>query len=45
MAPVADTPIIEHIFGLLAEHGVDEVHVNVHYLATPSSRPTARNPR
>ena len=33
MAPVADTPIIEHIFGLLAEHGVDEVHVNVHYLA------------
>ena len=33
MAPVVDTPIIEHIFGLLASHGVEEVHVNVHYLA------------
>lgn len=33
MAPVVDTPIIEHIFGLLARHGVEEVHVNVHYLA------------
>ena len=33
MAPVVDTPIIEHIFGLLAGHGVDEVHVNIHYLA------------
>ncbi len=33
MAPVVDTPIIEHIFGLLATHGVDEVYVNVHYLA------------
>src|SRR3712207_7652509 len=33
MAPVVDTPIIEHIFGLLATHGVEEVHVNVHYLA------------
>jgi mannose-1-phosphate guanylyltransferase len=33
MAPVVDTPIIEHIFGLLASHGVDEVNVNVHYLA------------
>ncbi len=33
MAPVADTPIIEHIFSLLATHGVREVHVNVHYLA------------
>jgi mannose-1-phosphate guanylyltransferase len=33
MAPVVDTPIIEHIFGLLARHGVGEVHVNVHYLA------------
>ena len=33
MAPVVDTPIIEHIFDLLAAHGVDEVHVNVHYLA------------
>jgi mannose-1-phosphate guanylyltransferase len=33
MAPVADTPIIEHIFDLLATHGVREVHVNVHYLA------------
>ena len=33
MAPVADTPIIEHIFFLLATHGVREVYVNVHYLA------------
>ncbi len=33
MAPVVDTPIIEHIFDLLAGHGVREVHVNVHYLA------------
>jgi NDP-sugar pyrophosphorylase family protein len=33
MAPVVDTPIIEHIFGLLASHGIDEVHVNIHYLA------------
>src|ERR687893_251495 len=33
MAPVVDTPIIEHIFDLLATHGTEEVHVNVHYLA------------
>src|SRR5918999_796206 len=33
MAPIVDTPIIEHIFGLLARHGVEEVNVNVHYLA------------
>ncbi len=33
LAPVVDTPIIGHIFGLLAAHGIDEVHVNVHYLA------------
>ncbi len=33
LAPVVDTPIIGHIFGLLAKHGVDEVHVNIHYLA------------
>src|SRR5918995_2829266 len=33
MAPVVDTPIIEHIFDLLATHGVKEVHVNVYYLA------------
>lgn len=33
MAPVVDTPLIEHIFDLLAAHGVEEVHVNVHYLA------------
>lgn len=33
MAPIVDTPIIEHIFSLLATHDVDEVHVNVHYLA------------
>ena len=33
MAPVVNTPIIEHIFDLLAGHGIEEVHVNVHYLA------------
>ncbi|MDN5697323.1 MAG: NDP-sugar synthase [Rubrobacter sp.] len=33
MAPVVDTPIIEHIFALLAGHGVGEAHVNVSYLA------------
>lgn len=33
MAPVVDRPIIEHIFELLASHGVKEVHANVFYLA------------
>src|SRR3712207_4328643 len=33
LAPVVDTPIMGHIFGLLARHGIDEVHVNIHYLA------------
>jgi NDP-sugar pyrophosphorylase family protein len=33
MAPVVDTPIIEHIFGLLSRRGIEEVHVNVYYLA------------
>ena len=33
MAPVAGKPIIQHIFEVLVEAGVDEVHVNVHYLA------------
>lgn len=33
MAPVVDTPIIEHIFDLLADHGIEEVNVNIHYLA------------
>lgn len=33
LAPVVDTPIIGHIFGLLAGHGVEEVHVNIYYLA------------
>ena len=33
MAPVVDTPIIEHIFDLLASHGAEKVYVNVHYLA------------
>jgi mannose-1-phosphate guanylyltransferase len=33
MAPVVDTPIIHHIFNLLARHGVSEARVNVHYLA------------
>ena len=33
MAPVAGKPMIQHIFELLARTGVEEVHVNVHYLA------------
>jgi len=33
MAPVVGKPIIQHIFELLAETGLEEVHVNVHYLA------------
>src|SRR5215216_879477 len=33
MAPVVNTPIIEHIFDLLAVQGIEEVYVNVHYLA------------
>jgi mannose-1-phosphate guanylyltransferase len=33
MAPVANTPIIRHIFDLLARHGITEAYVNVHYLA------------
>jgi mannose-1-phosphate guanylyltransferase len=33
LAPVVDTPIIRHIFDLLARHGVSEAYVNVHYLA------------
>src|SRR5215210_1473622 len=33
MAPVVGKPIIQHIFELLARTGVDEVYVNVHYLA------------
>jgi mannose-1-phosphate guanylyltransferase len=33
MAPVAGKPIIQHIFEVLAEARVDEVYVNVHYLA------------
>ena len=33
MAPVAGKPILQHIFELLSRTGVDEVHVNVHYLA------------
>jgi len=33
MAPVAGKPVLQHIFELLARTGVEEVHVNVHYLA------------
>jgi mannose-1-phosphate guanylyltransferase len=33
MAPVVGKPIIQHIFELLAETGLAEVYVNVHYLA------------
>lgn len=33
MAPVVDTPIMEHIFDLLAYHSITEAYANVHYLA------------
>ena len=33
IAPVAGKPIMEHIFELLAASGIEEVHVNIHYLA------------
>lgn len=33
MAPVVDTPIIHHIFELLADHGITEANANVFYLA------------
>ena len=33
MAPIVDTPIIQHIFELLAKADIGEVHVNIHYLA------------
>lgn len=33
MAPVAGKPVLQHIFELLARSGVEEIHVNVHYLA------------
>jgi NDP-sugar pyrophosphorylase family protein len=33
VVPVAGKPIIQHIFELLAETGMKEVRVNVHYLA------------
>jgi mannose-1-phosphate guanylyltransferase len=33
MAPVAGKPALQHIFDLLARAGVEEIHVNVHYLA------------
>jgi NDP-sugar pyrophosphorylase family protein len=33
MAPVVGKPMIQHIFELLAQSGVGEVHVNVHHLA------------
>jgi mannose-1-phosphate guanylyltransferase len=33
MAPVVGKPIVQHIFELLAQAGVGEIHVNVHHLA------------
>ena len=33
LAPVADKPVMQHIFKLLVVTGANEVHVNVHYLA------------
>jgi mannose-1-phosphate guanylyltransferase len=33
MAPVAGKPVLQHIFDLLARVGVEEIYVNVHYLA------------
>ena len=33
MAPVVDTPILQHIFGLLSRHNITDAYVNIHYLA------------
>ncbi len=33
MAPVVDTPLLQHIFGLLSRHGITDAYVNIHYLA------------
>lgn len=33
IAPVAGKPLLQHIFELLVRTGVEEIHVNVHYLA------------
>jgi mannose-1-phosphate guanylyltransferase len=33
LAPVAGKPMLRHIFDLLARTGVEEIYVNVHYLA------------
>jgi mannose-1-phosphate guanylyltransferase len=33
MAPVAGKPVLQHIFELLSRTGVEEIYVNVHYLA------------
>lgn len=32
LVPVLNTPVIEHILGLLQRHGFEEVIINVHYL-------------
>src|SRR5688572_28362766 len=45
MAPVVNTPIIEHIFDLMAGHGVEEVYVNVHYLADALLEAYGEEPR
>ena len=33
LAPVADVPLIEHLFKLLGSQGISELYVNAHYLA------------
>ena len=45
MAPVAGKPIVAHIFDLLSHQGVDEIHVNVHYLADAILAPYGREAR
>lgn len=32
LVPVLNVPVIEHIVGLLATHGFDEIMINLHYL-------------
>lgn len=32
LVPVLNMPVIEHIVGLLASHGFDEIMINLHYL-------------
>jgi NDP-sugar pyrophosphorylase family protein len=44
LAPVADKPIMQHIFELLAGAGANEVYGNVYYLVDAILGATGRSP-